>query len=64
MCRRSGECRLALPADSQQFVANLSGERVVLLLELDKLSLKVAHAPLQATHFRYQARIRPANVTE
>jgi hypothetical protein len=44
-------------------VANLGCERVVLLLEFDELGLQIAHTPLQAAHFGYQARIRPANVT-
>jgi len=58
----SGERRFALAARHEQFVADLCGKHIVLLLEPGKFSLQVPHAPLKSAHFGYYAGIRPADV--
>ncbi len=61
--RPSGECRLAGP-NYQQFMVDLRGKCVLLILKPDKLGFKIADALLETTHFVDYAEIGPANVAE
>ncbi len=60
----SGEGRLALPISNEQFWSDFRSERVVHVLEPDKLSLQVTYSLLKAAHLRDDAGIWPADVAE
>ena len=58
----SGKRRFTLPISNEQRVANLCSQRVVPVLEPDKLSLQITYSLLKAAHLRDHAGIRPADV--
>ena len=62
--RAPARTRLALPISNEQFRSDFRSQRIVHVLEPDKLSLQVAYSLLKAAHLRDDAGIWPADVAE
>jgi hypothetical protein len=63
-CGASGKRRFALPFSNKQFLAYLSGQRIILVLEPHQRGFQVTHSLLQAAHLRDHTGIKPADVAE